>query len=48
MRGHGLPERVSALVRVFACICVSEKGEREFLLEAPHKTVREKALLVAC
>lgn len=32
-------------VCVFACICVREL---ESILEAPHKTVIEKALLIAC
>lgn len=41
-------ECVGVCVCVCLYLCVSEKGEREPLLEAPHKTVREKALLIAC
>lgn len=42
--------RKNECVGVCVCLylCVSEKGELESLLEASHKTVREKALLIAC
>lgn len=42
--------RKNECVVVCVCLylCVSEKGDLESLSEAPHQTVREKALLIAC
>lgn len=48
VRGHGLPERMSVLVCVCLYLCTRAEGELESILEAPHMTVIEKALLIAC